>query len=114
MASRTRSRNHRATAAVVSGVLAVAVLPAAIYLAQRSQRIGLLDASFAIPFAALFGVTAVLLARGAHGTIARTLERAGGFRRVRLGRLLGILGICVALSASIAVGFYELLVKLEG
>ncbi len=56
----------------------------------------------------------MLLARGARGTIARTLERAGGFRRVRMGRVLGILAICVALSASIAVGFYELLVKLEG
>ena len=114
MASRTPSSNHRATLAVVLGAIAVAALPAGIYLAQRSQRIGLLDASFAIPVAAIFGVAAVLLSRGARGTIARTLERAGGFRRVRAGRLLGILGICVALSASIAVGFYELLVRLEG
>ncbi|HKI93350.1 MAG TPA: hypothetical protein VJ986_13700 [Gaiellaceae bacterium] len=114
MASRTRSRNHRATAAVLAGFVALAAIPAAIYLAQRSQRIGLLDAAFAIPVAAVFGVAAVLLARGARGTIVRTLERAGGFRRIRYGRLLGILGICVALSASIAVGFYELLVRLEG
>jgi hypothetical protein len=31
-----------------------------------------------------------------------------------LGRILGAAGICVALSASIAVGFYELLLRLEG
>ena len=31
-----------------------------------------------------------------------------------LGRALGVAGICVALSASIAVGFYELLLRLEG
>jgi hypothetical protein len=33
---------------------------------------------------------------------------------VRVGRILGVAGICVALSAGIAVGFYELLVRLEG
>ena len=43
-----------------------------------------------------------------------TLERAGGAGRIRLGRVLAVAGICVALSASIAVGFYELLLRLEG
>src|SRR5207244_88943 len=57
---------------------------------------------------------ALLFARGARGRIRRTLERAGGLGRVRLGRVLGVAGISVALSASIAVGFYELLLRLEG
>ena len=35
-------------------------------------------------------------------------------RAVRLGRWLAVVGICVTLSASIAVGFYELLLRLEG
>ncbi len=30
-----------------------------------------------------------------------------------MGRILGIAGICIALSATIAVGLYELLVRLE-
>jgi len=74
----------------------------------------LLDAAWAIPVAALCGIAALLLARGARGRIRRTLERAGGAGRSRLGRYLGVAGLCVALSASIAVGFYELLLRLEG
>ena len=60
------------------------------------------------------GLAALLFARGAGGRIRWTLEQAGGFGRIRLGRVLGVAGICVALSASIAVGFYELLLRLEG
>jgi hypothetical protein len=33
--------------------------------------------------------------------------------RVRLGRVLGVAGICVALSGAIAVGLFELLLRLE-
>ena len=44
----------------------------------------------------------------------RTLERAGGAGRMRIGRILGVAGICLAVSAGIAVGFYELLLRLEG
>jgi hypothetical protein len=33
---------------------------------------------------------------------------------VRLGRWLAVAGICITLSATIAVGFYELLLRLEG
>ena len=51
---------------------------------------------------------------GARGRIRWTLERAGGTGRIRLGRILAVAGICAALSASIAVGFYELLLRLEG
>ena len=60
------------------------------------------------------GSRALLFSRGAGGRIRWTLEQAGGCGRIRLGRVLGVAGICVALSASIAVGFYELLLRLEG
>ena len=64
--------------------------------------------------AVVCGLAALLFVRGARGRIRWTLERAGGTGRIRLGRILGVAGICVALSASIAVGFYELLLRLEG
>ena len=99
---------------MVLGLVAVLAVPAAVALAWRSAGIGLLDASFAIPFAATFGVAALLFVRGARGRIRSTLERAGGAGRIRLGRVLGVAGISIALSASIAVGFYELLLRLEG
>jgi hypothetical protein len=85
-----------------------------VVLSRQTAGVHLLDAAWAIPVAALCGIAALLLARGARGRIRRTLERAGGAGRSRLGRYLGVAGLCVALSASIAVGFYELLLRLEG
>jgi hypothetical protein len=99
---------------MVFGVAAVLAIPAAVVLAWQTAGIGLLDASWAIPAAAIFGLAALLFVRGARGRIRWTLERAGGMGRIRLGRILGVAGLCVALSASIAVGFYELLLRLEG
>jgi peptidoglycan/LPS O-acetylase OafA/YrhL len=109
-----RSSNHRASLAVVLGLLGVLVIPAGILVARQYATIGLLDAAWAIPVAMLCAVGALLFVRGARGRIRLTLERAGGSGRIRLGRILAVAGICVALSASIAVGFYELLLRLEG
>ena len=113
MASPTRSSNHRASLAVLLGLVAVVSVPVAIVLSRQSEGITLLDAAWAIPIAALCGVAALLFARGAGGRVRRTLERAGGLGRVRLGQVLGVAGICVALSGAIAVGLFELLVRLE-
>ena len=93
--------------------MAVAAVPAGVVVAERLTGVTLIDAAYAIPVAALAAVSALLFARGARGRIQRTLERAGGAGRARMGRLLGVAGICIVLSASIAVGFYELLVRLE-
>jgi hypothetical protein len=109
-----RSSNHRASLAVVLGLGAVLAVPAGIVLARQTAGIGLLDAAWTIPIAALCGLAALIFVRGARGRIQWTLERAGGTGRIRVGRLLAVAGICVALSASIAVGFYELLLRLEG
>jgi len=83
-------------------------------LARESSRVSLLAAAWAIPIAAVCGTAALLLARGARTQIRVTLDRKGGHRRVRAAVYLGVAGICFALSGAIAVGFYELLLKLEG
>jgi len=117
MAVRTASssrRNGRATLALVTGLVALLAVPVAIALARRTHKIVLLDAAYAIPVAIVFAVLALLFARGAQGRIRRTLERAGGRSRLRWGRRLAVAGIALALAASIAVGFYELLLRLEG
>ena len=93
--------------------MAVAAVPVGVVLSGRLAGLDLVDAAWAIPVAAICGIAALLFARGARGRIQRTLERAGGAGRARLGRILGIAGICIALSATIAVGLYELLVRLE-
>jgi hypothetical protein len=109
-----RAANHRASLAVVLGALGVAAIPVAVYVSQRSQTVGLLDAAWAIPAGFGLGLAALLFARGARGEIAWSLERSGGRVRIRTARVLGVLAICIALSAAISVGFYELLLRLEG
>ncbi len=108
-----RSSNHRASLGVFLGLVAVLAVPAAVVVSRRTTGIDLLDTAWAIPVAAVCGLASLLFVRGARGRIRWTLERAGGAGRIRLGRILGAAGICVALSASIAVGFYELLLRLE-
>ena len=99
---------------MLCGAVAVAALPAAVVLASRLAGVTLVDAAYAVPVAAAAGVAAIFFARGATGRIRATLERAGGAGRARAGRLLGAAGVCMALSGAIAVGFYELLLRLEG
>jgi hypothetical protein len=108
-----RRPNYRAFLAFLFGVLAVAIIPAAIELTRKVHGAALLDAVWAIPVAAGAAVVSLLFARGARGAIARTLERTGGSLWIRLGRFLAVAGICITLSASIAVGLYELLLRLE-
>ena len=109
-----RAANHRASLALVFGALGVVAMPAAVYVSQRSQRVGLLDAAWTIPVTFCLGLAALLFARGARGKIAWSLERSGGRMRIRTARVLGVLAICIALSTAISVGFYELLLRLEG
>jgi hypothetical protein len=108
-----RRVNPRAWLAFLFGLVAAGIIPAAIELTRKIPGAVLLDAVWAIPVAAAAATVSLLFARGAHGAIARTLERAGGSLWIRLGRILAIAGICLTLSASIAVGLYELLLRLE-
>ena len=58
---------------------------------------------------ALLGLLALLLARKAQLRIERTLGRAGGAGLARAGKLLGLLSLCIGLTAGLALGFYALL-----
>ena len=53
------------------------------------------------------------LRKGVVSADLRTLEQAGGAVRIHLASILALTGICFTLSASIAVGVYELLLRLE-
>jgi hypothetical protein len=112
IASSSRS-NHRASLALVAALLGVVTVPVAVLLSGQTGKVHLLDAVWGIPIGMALSLAALFFARGARGHIWRTLERAGGAGRLRVTRWLAVLGICVALSAAIAVGFYELLVRLE-
>ena len=93
------------------GLLAVAAIPAAIAAARLSARIDLIQAAAAIPVAAALGVLAVVTGRRGRGTLGSL--RAGRERLASVGRGLGVLGLCLALTASISVGFYVVLVLFQ-
>jgi hypothetical protein len=97
---------------VLAGLLAVAAVPAAIAAAEALGRIELLDAAAAVPVAFVLAVAALVLARGARQRVERTLGRAGGRRTAFVGKALGLLGLGLALSGTIAVGFYAFLERL--
>jgi hypothetical protein len=111
--SQPRRLNVRAWLAFLFGVVAAVVIPVGIELTRKIPGAALLDAVWAIPVAAVAATLSLLFARGARGAIARTLERVGGSLWIRLAHILAVAGICFTLSASIAVGLYELLLRLE-
>jgi hypothetical protein len=109
MASRTRSSSPRAGVAVPLALVGVLAVPAAVAAARYAAGISLLDVAWGIPVAAAASVSALLLVRGTRGHVR--VRAAGG---VRAARILAVAGLCVMLAATIAVGFYEVLLRLEG
>jgi hypothetical protein len=109
MASRTRSSSPPAGLAVPLAVVGVLAVPAAVAVARYVSRVSLLDAAWGIPVAAAASVSALLLVRGTRGHV-----RIGASGGVRAARFLAVAGVCLMLAATIAVGFYEVLLRLEG
>jgi hypothetical protein len=87
-------------------------MPVAIVATRWSGSYDLVHAAFAIPVAVLLGAVAIVLAGRALRAHAVSLERAGGSRAARVGRGLGVLGICLASSALVSLAVYGLLTYL--
>ena len=105
-----RSGGRAAWGSVVAGVASVATLPLAVYLTRFSDSYDLLHAGFAIPVAAALGSGALLLARRVRVETSLSLSGAGqGSRAATAGRVLGIVGLCMAAAALVALGVYGLL-----
>jgi hypothetical protein len=96
----------------VFGLLAVATLPAAVVASRFSERFELLHAGWAIPVAAVLGLIGLGLARRARRQLRVTMVR-GRHTAARVGRWLAILALCLAVTAAISVGFYQLLVEFQ-
>jgi hypothetical protein len=101
--------SSKAVLAVLVGLAAVATLPAAILLAERWERITLLESAAAIAPAFVLGLGAVLLGRRARGAIDRTLGRVRGYKLAAAGRFLGYVALYMAVTASISVATYYVL-----
>jgi hypothetical protein len=94
------------------GLLAVLCVPGGLAL-PRYTAVALFQVVYAFPVPIALGLVAVLQARRAREALERTLWRAGGERAARLGRALGILGVCLGITAGLALGFYWILVAVS-
>ena len=108
MSSAKTASRTRAWVALLLGLLGVLTLPAAVEVSRRSARVGLLDASYAIPLAFVLGLAAAIMARRARRNL-RWLDFADrGTGLASLAVVVGTVALCLALTAALSVGFYEL------
>jgi hypothetical protein len=105
----SRAGNGSAWGSVILGLASVVTLPVAIYVTRFSGSYDLLHAGFAIPIAAVLGFAALALSRSARRRTSVSLAGGSGQGAATAGRVLGILGLCLAASALVALGVYALL-----
>ena len=93
-------------------LLSLAAIPAAWY-STRLEQVNLPQAVGGEAVAGtLLGLIAVLFARSARQRVERTLTRPGE-ATAKAGRWLGWLGLCLGLTAALALGFFGLLLLYE-
>lgn len=98
-----------ALGSLLVGLASVATLPLAIYATRYFGAYELLDAGWSIPVAVILGLTAIALARRSRIQAAVSLASSRGRSVAGVGRLLGLLGLCMAAAALVALGVYGLL-----
>ena len=109
-----RSGSAAAWGSVAAGAASVVTIPLAVYLTRFIGAYELLDAGYAIPIALVLGVVALVLARRARlkQAVSLSAQRASG--AATAGRVLGVLGLCIAAAAVVALGVYGLLEYVGG
>ena len=83
-------------------------------LARETRAVTLVNSSGSVVVGLLLGFSAILLARRARERVQITLGRAGGERTARIGQAAGTLGVLVAATGALALGFYGLLTLFAG
>jgi hypothetical protein len=94
--------------ALLLGLAGLLALPAAIEVSRRSPRVELLDAGYSIPLSFLFGLIAVVMARRARENLRWLRLGEGGTAVASTAVIVGALAVCLALTAALSIGFYEL------
>ncbi len=107
-------RNPSAILSVLVALLALGVLAVAGWAAKTLAEVSWLQTGAAIPVVALLAFVALSLAGRGRALHQRTLGRAGGELAARLGRGLGLLALLLALTATLALGVFGVLVATDG
>jgi cytochrome bd-type quinol oxidase subunit 2 len=110
VADRIASSSRRAWVALLLGIAGILVLPAAIEVSRRSKAVGLLDAAYAIPLSFLLALVSLVMARRARHNLRSLRVRRGGTGVAKTAVVIGTLGLLLAITAALSVGFYGLVV----
>jgi hypothetical protein len=102
-------RNAPAFWSLVLGLLGAAALPATVAYAYTSETLQLIWAGVGVPVAFVLGIAALSAARAGQRRAQMTLLRRSGSAMARLGRLLGLLGVLLAGTGTIALAVYGIL-----
>jgi glucose-6-phosphate-specific signal transduction histidine kinase len=94
--------------ALLLGLLGLLTMPAAVEAARRSDRIALLDAAYVAPLGFLLGLFAVVMGRRARHNLRWLRLREGGTAIASAAVIVGLVALCLAVTAALSVGFYEL------
>jgi hypothetical protein len=94
---------------IILGLLSALTMPIAIFATRYSGSYELLHAGAVIPIALALGIGAIVASRRARRSLRHSLGSSGIRRSARIGWLLGTLGICLALTATLSVAVYGLL-----
>ena len=106
--SAARGANPRALASLALGGASILAVPAGFLVADQTSVTLVQSGASAAP-GLLLGFAAIVLARRGRELNELTLGRSGGARAARTGRWLGIIGVCLAATAALALGFFGLL-----
>jgi hypothetical protein len=94
---------------VVCALVGLAIPPAGFLAARQLSQVSIVQATAATCASAVLGFFAIVLARRGFRNIERSIGRVGGEGAARVGRLLGVIALCIGLTAGLALGFYALL-----
>jgi hypothetical protein len=101
--------NSKAAWALITALLALAVLVGAAAAARLMSEVGLIEAVPAVPLALVLALVSVLLARRVRFDQQRALARMPGAGLAAVARGLGTLALIVALTAALALGVFAVL-----
>ncbi len=110
-------RNKTAVLGLFAALAALAALAGAVAAARGMEplpEVSWLEASAVVPAVFFFAFLALALAGRARALHQQTLGRAGGALLTHVARSLGMLALLLALSATLAVAVFGVLVLTDG
>jgi hypothetical protein len=102
-------RNARALWAFLFALLALGALFGGAAAARMSDRVGFIEAVWAVPVGILFAFLSLSFARGARWEYQRSVGRAGGAGLAAVARVLGSIALIIGITAALALGVFAVL-----